>query len=196
MRVRWRERREIELDRQQRMVEGERGAMRAILWRSEKAASISTVKSWIFLLIIPPLLRFNYSLPDLSVRLQVQPHTERPFASNQTAWPFNPSSLLQSWHDISGLSGAGRPCCLCCSPPQGGKALHYINHSDIVITAVLPWFRMQIPGYISLIYSAVSLSPHFSLALLLSLTFAYSHGNCVLLEDCFVGKSSGPILGF
>lgn len=31
-----------------------------------------------FLLIIPLLLKFNYSLLELSVRLQVRPHTERP----------------------------------------------------------------------------------------------------------------------
>lgn len=109
-------------------------------------------KTMDFLPIIPPLLRFNYPLPELSVRLQVWPHTEKAFASNQTAWPFNPSAPLQSWHGISGLSGASHHGALCCSSgPQGANALHYINHSDIVITAVLPWFSMQIPGFGSLI---------------------------------------------
>ena len=37
----------------------------------KKAASVNTVKSWIFLLIIPPLPRFNYSPPELSVCLRV-----------------------------------------------------------------------------------------------------------------------------
>lgn len=41
-------RRKIELDREQRVLEGERGATRAILRHREIAASISTVKSWIF----------------------------------------------------------------------------------------------------------------------------------------------------
>lgn len=31
-----------------------------------------------FRLIIPPLLKFNYSVEELSVHLQVWPHTERP----------------------------------------------------------------------------------------------------------------------
>lgn len=66
------------LDREQKMVEGEKRATRAILRHREKAAGVKDCKIMDFLLIIPPLLRFNYSLPELSVRLQVWPHTERP----------------------------------------------------------------------------------------------------------------------
>lgn len=109
-----------------------------------------------FLLIIPPLPRLNYPLPELSVRLQVWPHTVRPLH------PIKQLDLLTlrlfSNHDMTFQVCQVRAVPALCAALllRGVEALHYINHSDIVITAVLPRFSMQIHGYISLIYSVVS----------------------------------------
>lgn len=46
--------------------------------REKKCARVKDCKILDFLLIIPPLLRFNYSPSELSVRLQVWPCAERP----------------------------------------------------------------------------------------------------------------------
>lgn len=175
-----------------------------------------TAQSWMLLLIIPTQAGFNYSPPELSVRLQVWPGAERPLH------PITQFDLLTfhlfSNHDMTfrGCQVRGIPARGSRSsslppthPPhpshRGDKAPHYINHSDTVIAAVFPHFSMQIPPQISLIYS-VSLPlrpapsspwPFFSRhsRLILDLR-AHSHGNCVLLGHCFAGKSSGPILGF
>lgn len=58
--------------------------LRAILRHREKAARVKVCKIMDFLLIIPPLLRLNYSLPELTG----QPHTQRPLH------PIKPLDLL------------------------------------------------------------------------------------------------------
>lgn len=76
VRDRWWKRRELES-----RVEGEKeseGGNESNLEAQRNSCQHQYCKIMDFLLIIPPLLWFNYPLPKLSVRLQVWPHTERP----------------------------------------------------------------------------------------------------------------------
>lgn len=164
-------------------------------------------RSWLFLLKIPTRPSFNYSPSGLSVRLQVWPGAERPLH------PITQFDLL-TFHLFSNHDMTFRVCQVraiparasCSSlPPSPSKgpppAPHCINHSDIVIAAVFPslhyanfWANFFDLQCFPPLHPAHLRFPRHS-PIILDLR-AHSHGNSVLFGHCFVGESSGPILGF